>query len=118
MSKPVILTGLRANNDLHLGNYFGALLPMVDMANEKSDEYQINLFVPDLHSFTTPIDHSQLQKQVTDNVRAFIASGLPIDKPDVHIYRQSHIPAHSELTWILDCFTGFGEMSRSVRSDD
>jgi tryptophanyl-tRNA synthetase len=55
MSKPVILTGLRANNDLHLGNYLGALLPMADLAKKHAGEYQVNLFVPDLHSFTTPL---------------------------------------------------------------
>lgn len=118
MAKPVILTGLRANNDLHIGNYLGALLPLVDMAREKSGEYQVNLFVPDLHSFTTPIDHDQLQTSITRNLRVFAAAGLPLDNPDVHIYRQSYIPAHSELTWILDCFTGFGEMSRMTQFKD
>jgi tryptophanyl-tRNA synthetase len=117
-NNPVILTGLRANNDLHIGNYFGALLPLVDMALSKADEYQINLFVPDLHSFTTPIDHSQLHAQILHNVRLFAAAGLPLDHPNIHIYRQSYIPAHSELTWILDCFTGFGEMSRMTQFKD
>lgn len=118
MSKPVILTGLRANNDLHIGNYFGALLPLIDMAKTKSDEYDINLFVPDLHSFTTPIDHTQLQAQILHNLRIFVAAGLPLDNANIHIYRQSYIPAHSELTWILDCFTGFGEMSRMTQFKD
>jgi tryptophanyl-tRNA synthetase len=118
MSKPVILTGLRANNDLHIGNYFGALLPLIDMAKTHADEYQINLFVPDLHSFTTPIDHSELQAQIMNNLRLFVAAGLPLDHPDIHIYRQSYIAAHSELTWILDCFTGFGEMSRMTQFKD
>lgn len=112
MSKEVILTGIRANNDLTIGNYFGAIMPMIDMAKTRADQYQINLFVPDLHSFTTPIDHSQLQAQIWHNLRLFVAAGLPLDHPDIHIYRQSYIPAHSELTWILDCFTGFGEMNR------
>lgn len=112
MAKPVILTGLRANNDLHIGNYLGALLPMVDFANKHAGEYQINLFVPDLHSFTTPIDHSKLYQQSIDNVRVFVATGLHIGHESVHIYRQSFIPAHSELTIILNSFTGFGEMSR------
>jgi len=115
MSKPVILTGLRANNDLTLGNYFGGLLPIIDMATNKSDEYQINLFVPDLHSFTTPIDHGELQKQIWNNLRLFVAAGLPLDNEDVHLYRQSYVPAHSELTWVLDCFTGFGEMRRMTQ---
>ena len=118
MSKAVILTGIRANNDLHIGNYFGALLPIVDMAKSRSGEYQINLFVPDLHSFTTPIDYSKLQNQILHNLKLFVAAGLPLDNPDIRIYRQSYIPAHSELTWILDCFAGFGEMSRMTQFKD
>ncbi len=116
--KQVILTGLRANNDLHIGNYLGALLPLVDMAKSKAGEYQVNLFVPDLHSFTTPIDHTQLQAQVMQNLRIFAAAGLPLDNPDVFVYRQSFVSAHSELTWILDCFTGFGEMNRMTQFKD
>jgi tryptophanyl-tRNA synthetase len=115
MNKPVILTGLRANNDLHIGNFFGALLPLIDMAKKHAGEYQINLFVPDLHSFTTPIDHSQLQAQIMHNLHIFVAAGLPLDNADVHIYRQSYVPAHSELTVILNSFTGFGEMSRMTQ---
>lgn len=118
MAKDVILTGLRANNDLHIGNYFGGLLPLIDMAKNQSDEYEINLFVPDLHSFTTPIDHNKLQDQIMHNLKLFAAAGLPLDHDNIHIYRQSHIPAHSELTWILDCFTGFGEMRRMTQFKD
>jgi len=118
MKKPVILTGIRANNDLTIGNYLGALLPIVDMAIKHAGEYQVNLFVPDLHSFTTPIDHSQLYSGIMQNVRVYAAAGLPLDHGDVYIYRQSHVPAHSELTWILDCFTGFGEMSRMTQFKD
>jgi tryptophanyl-tRNA synthetase len=115
--KPVILTGLRANNDLHIGNYFGAVLPMVDSIN-RLDNYQFNLFVPDLHSFTTPIDHTKLKASVYDLVTNYIALGLPIDNSNVLVYRQSRIPAHSELTWILSCFTGFGEMRRMTQFKD
>lgn len=118
MSKEVILTGIRANNDLTIGNYFGAILPMIDMAKNYSDKFQINMFVPDLHSFTTPTDLSQLQKQIWHNLRLFVAAGLPLDNADIHIYRQSYIPAHSELAWILSCFTGFGEMSRMIQFKD
>jgi tryptophanyl-tRNA synthetase len=118
MSKPVILTGLRANNDLTIGNYLGALLPMIDMAKRRAGEYQVNLFVPDLHSFTTPIDHSQLYGQVLNNLRVYIAAGLPIDHNDVFVYRQSFVSAHSELTWVLDCFTGMGEMGRMTQFKD
>ena len=118
MSKPVILTGLRANNDLHIGNYLGALLPMIDMAKQKAGEYQVNLFVPDLHSFTTPIDHTTLREATLNNLRVYAAAGLPLDDQNVHVYRQSYIPAHSELTWILDCFTGMGEMGRMTQFKD
>lgn len=118
MSKPVILTGLRANNDLQLGNYFGALLPMVDMTKKHADAYQINLFVPDLHSFTTPIDHATLYRQTLHNLKIFVAAGLDLTNTNLFLYRQSFIPAHSELTWILDCFTGFGEMSRMTQFKD
>lgn len=118
MSKSVILTGLRANNDLTIGNYFGGILPIVDMAKSKSDDYQINMFIPDLHSFTTPIDHSQLYEQILHNARLFVAAGLPLDNPSIYLYRQSYIPAHSELTLILDCFTGFGEMERMTQFKD
>jgi len=118
MSKPVILTGLRANNDLTIGNYLGAILPMVDMAKKRAGEYQVNMFVPDLHSFTTPIDHSQLYSSVINNLKVYSAAGLPLDHEDVFVYRQSYIPAHSELTWILDCFTGMGEMGRMTQFKD
>jgi tryptophanyl-tRNA synthetase len=115
MSKQVILTGLRANNDLTIGNYFGAILPMIDMAKTRSEEFQINMFIPDLHSFTTPIDHSQLHDQILHNARLFVAAGLPLDNDSIYLYRQSRIAAHSELTWVLDCFTGFGVLERMTQ---
>jgi tryptophanyl-tRNA synthetase len=118
MTNPVILTGVRANNELTLGNYFGAILPIIDMAKSRSTDYQINMFIPDLHSFTTPIDHSELYDQIMHNARVFTAAGLPLNNDNIHLYRQSYVPAHSELTWILDCFTGFGEMSRMTQFKD
>lgn len=118
MTKQVILTGIRANNDLHIGNYFGAMLPLIDMAKKHAGDYQVNLFVPDLHSFTTPIDHGQLQTNIQQATRLFVAAGLPLNNDNVHIYRQSYVPAHSELTLILNCFTGFGEMSRMTQFKD
>jgi tryptophanyl-tRNA synthetase len=118
MSKPVILTGIRANNDLHIGNYFGALLPMVDMARNKSNEYDVNLMLADLHSFITPIDHSQLQNNIRQTLRNYAAAGLPLDKDSVRPFRQSYVPAHSELTWILDCFVGMGELGRMTQFKD
>lgn len=118
MSKPVILTGLRANNNLTVGNYFGAMLPIIEMAERRAGEFQINMFIPDLHSFTTPIDHDTLQGQILHTARLFAAAGLPLDNNDILLYRQSYVPAHSELTWILDCFTGMGEMGRMTQFKD
>ncbi len=112
MTKPVILTGVRANEELTLANYLGAMVPMVQMQKEKAGDYQLNMFVPDLHSFTTPIDHGTLAENTLHNLKYFIAAGLDITNEDTYIYRQSYIPAHSELTWILDCFTYVGEMQR------
>jgi len=112
VSKEVILTGLRSNNELHLGNYLGAILPMVEMQKKHAGKYQLNMFIPDLHSFTTPIDHTKLYEQTLKNLKVFVAAGLDTQQPDTYIYRQSYISAHSELTWILDCFSYFGELSR------
>jgi tryptophanyl-tRNA synthetase len=118
MSKPVILTGLRANSEFHIGNYLGGILPVVELQQHHAGDYQVNMFVPDLHSFTTPIDHSKLYRQTIDNLKIFVAAGLDIENQDTYIYRQSHVPAHSELTWILDCFTYVGELSRMTQFKD
>ena len=118
MYNPTILTGIRANNNLTIANLFGGLIPMVKMAKDKAGEYQLNMFVPDLHSFTTPINHDELYSQILHNARVYYAAGLPFDDDNIHIYRQSFIPAHSELTWILDCFTGYGEMGRMIQFKD
>ncbi len=118
MNKPVILTGIRSNEEPTLGNYLGAFLPIVNMQRQFAGDYQINMFVPDLHSFTTPVDHGHLYQNTLNNLKYFIASGLDINDSDTFIYRQSYIPAHSELTWILDCFTYVGEMSRMTQFKD
>jgi tryptophanyl-tRNA synthetase len=91
---------------------------MVEMQRQYAGEYQINMFVPDLHSFTTPIDHSTLYQNTLHNLKYFVAAGLDVHNADTFIYRQSFIPAHSELTWILDCFTYVGEMSRMTQFKD
>ena len=115
MIKPVILTGIRSNEEPTLGNYLGAIEPMVDMQRQYAGEYQINMFVPDLHSFTTPVDYDKLYQNSLNNLKYFVASGLDLSNSDTYIYRQSYISAHSEMTWILDCFTYVGEMSRMTQ---
>ncbi len=113
--KDVILTGIRANDDLTLGNYLGAFVPMVELQKKHGKDYQINMFVPDLHSFTTPVDHTKLLDNIFKNLKYYVAAGLDLDEENTFIYRQSYISAHSELTWILDCFANMGELSRMIQ---
>lgn len=113
--KDVILTGVRSNDEPTLGNYLGAFVPMVRLQREKAGEFQVNMFVPDLHSFTTPVEHANLYENTIKNLKYFVAAGLDVENADTFIYRQSYIPPHSEMTWILDCFTYMGEMSRMTQ---
>ncbi len=91
---------------------------MVELQKRHAGQHQLNMFIPDLHSITTPIDYKLLYKQTLDNLKVYVAAGLDINDENTFIYRQSYIPAHSELTWILDCFTGFGELSRMTQFKD
>lgn len=108
-----ILTGIRANSVLTLGNYLGALLPMVRLANQHSREMNVNIFVPDLHSIIAEVD-GNLQENVVRTLKYYLAAGLEVNE-NVHIYRQSFVPAHSELCWILNCVATMGEMNRMTQ---
>ncbi|MDO4612022.1 MAG: tryptophan--tRNA ligase [Candidatus Saccharibacteria bacterium] len=108
-----ILTGIRTNSVLTLGNYLGALLPMVRLANEHSKDFNVNIFVPDLHSIISDID-GDLQKNIIRTIKYYLAAGLEVNE-NVHFYRQSHVPAHSELCWILNCVATMGETSRMIQ---
>ena len=108
-----ILTGIRVNGELTLGNYLGALLPMTRLANQHSKDSKINIFIPDLHTIISDIDGT-LQQNLIKSIKYYLASGLELND-NVHIYRQSFIPAHSELTWLLNCFATMGEVSRMIQ---
>ena len=108
-----ILTGIRSNSVLTLGNYLGALLPMVRLANEHSKDSNINIFVPDLHSIISDVD-GDLRENIIRTLKYYLAAGLEIND-NVHIYRQSYVPAHSELCWILNCIATMGETSRMIQ---
>lgn len=108
-----ILTGIRSNSVLTLGNYLGALLPMVRLANQYSKENKINIFVPDLHSIISEVD-GNLNENSIRTIKYYLAAGLELNE-NVHIYRQSRVPAHSELCWILDCVATMGETSRMIQ---
>ncbi len=111
-----ILTGLRVNSELTLGNFLGALLPMVRLANAHSQNNQINIFVPDLHSIIDDID-GNLQTNLIASLKNYLAAGLVINQ-NVHFYRQSRVPAHSELCWILNCIASMGDLNRMTQYKD
>jgi len=108
-----ILTGIRSNSVLTLGNYLGALLPMVRLANAHSKDYNINIFVPDLHSIISDVD-GDLKQNIVRTIKYYLAAGLELNE-NVHFYRQSYVPAHSELCWILNCVATMGETSRMTQ---
>ncbi len=115
--QPTILTGIRANSELTLGNFLGALLPMTRLANAHSTNgYHVNIFVPDLHTIIAEID-GELQSNIIRSLKYYLAAGLNINQ-NVHIYRQSRIPAHSELCWILNCVATMGELNRMTQYKD
>ena len=111
-----ILTGIRANSVLTLGNYLGALLPMVRLANKHSGDYQVNIFVPDLHSIISEVD-GDLAENTIRSLKYYLAAGLEVNE-NVHIYRQSRVPAHSEFCWILNCVATMGELGRMTQYKD
>ena len=119
--KQTVLTGLRINSTYHLGNYLGAIRPIlniIEAAREPENNYQVNLFIPDLHSFTTPIDFSTFQELEWTNLRLLVASGFPLDQEGVYLYRQSYLSAHSEMMWILSTFSSFGDLNRMTEFKD
>lgn len=111
-----ILTGIRANSELTLGNFLGALLPMVRLANKHSKDHHINIFVPDLHTIISDVDDN-IEKNMLRTLKYYLAAGLEIND-HIHIYRQSYIPAHAELCWILNCIATTGELSRMTQFKD
>ncbi len=108
-----ILTGLRVGSELTLGNFLGALLPMVRLANKYSNEMNVNIFVPDLHSIVGPVD-VDLKKNAVLSMKYYLAAGLKINQ-NVHVYRQSYVPAHSEMLWLLNSLSTMGELSRMTQ---
>lgn len=114
--KSTILTGIRANSELTLGNFLGALVPMVRLANAHNNDSNINIFAPDLHSIIAEVD-GELQQNIIRSLKYYLAAGLNVNE-NVHIYRQSRIPAHSELCWILNCVASMGDLNRMTQYKD
>lgn len=108
-----ILTGIRVNSELTLGNFLGALLPMTRLANQYSSDHHINIFVADLHTIIAKQDGA-LQENLLLLIKMYLAAGLKIND-NVHVYRQSYVPATSEMTWILNCVATMGELGRMIQ---
>ncbi|MBQ3318666.1 tryptophan--tRNA ligase [Candidatus Saccharibacteria bacterium] len=108
-----ILTGIRVNGEMTLGNFLGALLPMVRLANAHAKDYNINIFVPDLHTIISDVE-GNIAENTKKSLKYFLAAGLTPSE-NLHFYRQSRVPAHSELCWILDCVASVGELSRMTQ---
>ena len=109
-----ILSGIRANNELTLGNYLGALKPWVELQSKGEAEYFY--FIPNLHSLTARQDGAALRGNTLSNVAWFVAAGL--DPSKVTLYAQSQISAHSEMAWIFNNYVTMGELSRMTQFKD
>jgi len=95
--KKRLLTGLQPSGALHLGNYFGALKPFVDLYQD----YDSHLMVVDYHALTTIKDPSTLRQNTKDVIRDYLAVG--VDPSEAIIFKQSDVPEHTELAWIFEC---------------
>lgn len=110
--KKVLFSGMQATGTLTLGNYLGALKNWVTL----SDEYECFYSVVDLHSITVRQDPAELRRRARNLLVLYIAAGL--DPKKNCIYYQSHVSGHSELAWILNCFTYMGELNRMTQFKD
>ncbi len=110
--KKVLFSGMQATGNLTLGNYLGALKNWLTL----SDEYECFYSVVDLHSITVRQDPAELRKRARNLLTLYIAAGL--DPQKNCIYYQSHVSGHSELSWILNCFTYMGELNRMTQFKD
>ena len=110
--KPIIFSGMQATGVPSLGNYIGAIKNWVSLQEDNRCLY----CVVDLHSITVRHDPAEFRQKSRDVLTLFIALGLD---PEEHIiYYQSHVPAHAELAWILNCYTYMGELGRMTQFKD
>ena len=95
--KKRLLTGLQSSGDLHIGNYFGALKPFLDMYQD----YESFLMIADYHALTSVRDPEILRKNVLNVVKDYLAVG--VDPEKAVIFRQSDNQDHMELGWVFNC---------------
>ena len=110
---PRLLSGMQPTADsLHLGNYLGALTQWVAL----QDTYEAYFCVVDQHAITIEHDPQELRRRTRGTAAQFLAAG--VDPARAVLFVQSHVPAHSQLSWVLQCITGFGEASRMTQFKD
>ena len=110
--KPVIFSGIQPSGMLTLGNYIGAL----SRFSQLQDDYDCIYCVVDEHAITVRQNPADLRRRCLELIALYIASGLDPEK--TILYCQSHVSAHAELAWILNCFTYMGELSRMTQFKD
>jgi len=111
-AKKRILSAIQPTNTPTLGNYLGALVNWIKLQNE----YDCAYCIADLHSITVRQDPQKLRKQITESYALLLAMGVDPQKSIAFI--QGHNPAHAELSWVLSCYTQFGELSRMTQFKD
>ncbi len=112
MKKKVMLSGIQPSGDLHLGNYLGAIKNW----GARADEFDCYYFMADMHTITVRQTPADLRRRTLEQLAQYIACGLDPEKNTLFI--QSHVPAHAELGWVLNCYTMFGELSRMTQFKD
>ena len=110
--KKILYSGMQATGSLTLGNYMGALKNWITL----NEEYECLFGVMDLHSLTVRQNPTEFRQNARKLYAVYVAAGLDPEKNC--IYYQSHVPAHAELAWILNCFTYMGELNRMTQFKD
>lgn len=111
-AKKIIFSGIQPSGNLTIGNYIGAMKNFVAL----QDEYDCYYCIVDLHALTVRQDPAELRRRSLELAALYIAVGL--DPKKVTLFIQSHVPAHAELAWILNCYTYMGELSRMTQFKD
>jgi len=106
--KPRVFSGIQPSGGLHIGNYLGAIRNWV----RNQDRYDNIFCIVDLHAITVPQDPAALRENTLDLAAIYLASGI---KEDQAMFVQSHVPAHAELAWILECFIPLGWLERMTQ---
>ncbi|KAJ9431505.1 MULTISPECIES: tryptophan--tRNA ligase [Enterobacterales] len=112
MSKPIVFSGAQPSGELTIGNYMGALRQWVQM----QDDFHCIYCIVDLHAITVRQDPTALRKATLDTLALYLACG--IDPAKSTIFVQSHVPEHAQLSWVLNCYAYFGELSRMTQFKD